>query len=140
MGKENRGPFGFDELTSTLATTSAGSRSDHPHIAYIELHRREATVQQCVGELVEDTGVFRGGAFDQIQLLGAGHRRVSQSVQHARPTHRAAATERLCGAAVELSDADVDGGEVTGEASSSSLETPRKPEQPPQSRRCSRLR
>src|SRR6202023_904083 len=30
MGKENRGPFGFDELTSTLATTSAGSRSDHP--------------------------------------------------------------------------------------------------------------
>src|SRR3984957_13514414 len=30
MGKENRGPFGFDELTSTLATTSAGSRSDQP--------------------------------------------------------------------------------------------------------------
>jgi len=61
MGKRESGnPSDSMSWTSTLATTSAESRSDHPTSRISNFTGREATVQHCVGELVEDTGVFPG--------------------------------------------------------------------------------
>jgi len=146
MGKRESGdPSDSMSWTSTLATTSAEfpvRPSDTSRIS--NFNRREATVQHCVGELVEDTGVFPGVApLDQIQLLGGRATAASgQSVQHG-PANASGGGQRsgLRCRLSNLSDGRTStGGEVSGEAWSSSLETPPEARAPPQLRRCSRLR
>ena len=101
MGKANRGPFGFDELTSTLATTSAGSRSDHP-TSRISNFTGVNPVVCPPGWLASPAALpfTPNDAYDGTANASGG------------------GNGAACGAAVEFSDADVDGVEASGEAPS----------------------
>src|ERR1700742_778238 len=126
MGKENRGPFGFDELTSTLATASAGSRSDH-------LTSRTSNftgVKPPFSSALENwskTPAFSGVApSTRFSFCGPGT--AASASRYSTPANASGGGNgAACGAAAELSDADVDGAEVSGDASSFSLEHPGSP-------------
>src|ERR1700742_318630 len=126
MGKENRGPFGFDELTSTLATASAGSRSDH-------LTSRTSNftgVKPPFSSALENwskTPAFSGVApSTRFSFCGPGT--AASASRYSTPANASGGGNgAACGAAAELSDADVDGAEVSGDASSFALKHPESP-------------
>src|SRR3984885_14044328 len=126
MGKENRGPFGFDELTSTLATTSAGSRSDHRTSRISNFTGVKPPFSKAL-ENWSRTPAFSGVApSTRFSFWGPGTA-VSASRYSTPANASGGGNGAACGAAVELSDADVDGREVSGDAPSSSLEHPGSP-------------
>src|SRR5271163_3959555 len=124
MGKENRGPFGFDELTSTLATTSAGSRSDHPTSRTSNFTGVKPPFSSAL-ENWSKTPAFSGVApSTRFSFWGPGT--AASASRYSTPASASGGGNgATCGAAVELSD--VDGGEVSGDASFSWLEHPGSP-------------
>src|SRR6202012_1556049 len=126
MGKENRGPFGFVELTSTLATTSAGSRSDHLTSRISSFTGVKPPLSSAV-ENWSKTPAFSGVApSTRFSFCGPGT--AASASRYSTPAKASGGGNgAACGAAVELSDADVDGVEVAGDAGSSPLEHPGSP-------------
>src|ERR1700689_1390934 len=126
MGKANRGPFGFDALTSTLAITSAGSRSDHPTSRISNFTGVKPPFSSAL-ENWSKTPAFSGVApSTRFSFWGPGT--AASASRYSTPANASGGGNgAACGAAVEFSDAEVDGGEVSGEASSSSLEHPGSP-------------
>src|ERR1700722_4956176 len=103
MGNENRGPFGVDELTPTLAITSAGSLSDHPTSRTSNFTGVKPPFSSAL-ENWSRTPAFSGVApSTRFSFWGPG-------------TASGGGNGATCGAAVELSD--VGGREVSGDASS----------------------
>src|SRR6204780_1936194 len=127
MGKANRGPFGFDALTSTLAITSAGSRSDHPTSRISNFTGVKPPFSSAL-ENWSKTPAFSGVA-PSIRFSFCGPGTVASASRYStRASVSGGGNGATCGAAaVELSDADVDGAEVAGDAGSSSLEHPGSP-------------
>src|ERR1700722_8489527 len=124
MGNENRGPFGVDELTPTLAITSAGSRSDHPTSRTSNF----TGVKPPFGSALENwsrTPAFSGVApSTRFSFWGPGT--AASASRYSTPASASGGGNgATCGAAVELSD--VGGREVSGDASSRSLAHPGSP-------------
>ena len=82
IGNANLGPCGVGRADVDVGHHVGRIPVGPIDVAHIEFHRRVAAVDQCVGELVEHGGAFRGGALDQVQLLRARHRGIGQPVQH----------------------------------------------------------
>src|ERR1700736_2360460 len=126
MGKENRGPFGFDELTSTLATTSAGSRSDHPTSRISNFTGVKPPFSRAL-ENWSKTPAFSGVA-PSTRFVFWGPGTAASASRYSTPANASGGGNGgACGAAVEFGDADVAGADVSGEAPSSSLEHPGSP-------------
>src|ERR1700733_3414823 len=126
MGNENRGPFGVDELTPTLAITSAGSRSDHPTSRMSNFTGVKPPFSSAL-ENWSKTPAFSGVApSTRFSFWGPGT--AASASRYSTPANASGGGNgAACGAAVELSDTDVDGREVSGDAPSSSLEHPGSP-------------
>src|ERR1700722_10605384 len=121
MGKANRGPFGFDELTATLATTSVGSRSDHPTSRISNFTGVKPPFSSALENWSKTPALST-----RFILCGPGTAALAN--RYSTPANASGGGNgAACGAAVELSDADVDGGELSGEALSSSFAHPGSP-------------
>src|ERR1700733_14544846 len=126
MGKENRGPFGFDELTSTLATTSVGSRSDHPTSRISNFTGVKPPFNSALENWSKTPALSGVAPSTRFSFWEPGT--AASANRYSTPANASGGGNgAACGAAVELSDADVDGGEVAGEASSSSFAHPGSP-------------